>query len=83
MALPVVAGRYARRRDRLADAPREGHIGLASCIERVEALGGTLAVSSAPDRGTTIRAVVPVLGSSVPAHTLDGDRRLASSATER
>ena len=69
--------------DRLASAPREGHIGLASGVERVEALGGTLAVSSTPDRGTTVRAVVPVLGSSGPAYAGDDDRHLPSSVTER
>ena len=65
---------------RLALAAREGHIGLASCIERVEALGGTLTVSSARHRGTTVRAVVPVVGPTAPA--LHGDRHLAVAATE-
>ena len=69
--------------ERLAKAPREGHIGLASCIERVEALGGTLTVSSAPSRGTKIRAEVPVVGSSAPAHALDRNGDPSSAATAR
>jgi signal transduction histidine kinase len=37
-------------------------IGLASMRERVHVLAGTFEVDSAPDRGTTIRAFVPVAG---------------------
>ena len=44
---------------RLAEAPRHGHIGLASLTERVEAIGGRLEIESAPDAGTTVRALLP------------------------
>ena len=45
---------------RLREAPRSGHIGLASCAERVEALDGRLEVESEPGRGTRVRAAFPV-----------------------
>jgi two-component system, NarL family, sensor kinase len=45
----------ARREDSLLD----GHIGLASSEQRVRSAGGELAVSSAPGRGTTVRATLP------------------------
>jgi len=44
---------------RLPQAPRTGHIGLASCAERVEALDGRLEVESEPGRGTRVRAAIP------------------------
>lgn len=42
----------------------EGHIGLASAIERVEAVGGRLKVSSGPGSGTAVRVALPVLAAS-------------------
>ncbi|MBY0284067.1 MAG: sensor histidine kinase [Sphingomonas sp.] len=36
-----------------------GHWGLLGMRERIEALGGTLAIDSAPGRGTTITAIIP------------------------
>ena len=44
------------RRD---EALREGHIGLASSAERVEAVGGSLEVESVAGRGTRIRTTIP------------------------
>jgi PAS domain S-box-containing protein len=41
------------------DGAFPGHLGLRSMRERVEALGGTLDVASAPGRGTRIRARIP------------------------
>jgi signal transduction histidine kinase len=41
-----------------------GHLGLRSMRERTERLGGTLAVESAPKKGTEIRAWVPIVGTS-------------------
>jgi two-component system NarL family sensor kinase len=40
-------------------ALEDGHLGLAACTERVEAVGGTFEIASAPGRGTRIRATVP------------------------
>jgi signal transduction histidine kinase len=40
--------------------------GLTNMRERVESVGGELAISSAPGQGTRIRAVLPA---SVPAGT--------------
>lgn len=45
---------------RLPDALREGHIGLASSIQRVEAVGGTLTLSRAPGGGTAAAVTLPV-----------------------
>jgi len=45
---------------RLGAALREGHIGLASSIQRVEAIGGTLTLSPAPGGGTAVAVRLPV-----------------------
>lgn len=45
--------------DRPQQARREGHIGLASCRERVEAHGGSLELASRPGQGTTATIVLP------------------------
>jgi two-component system NarL family sensor kinase len=45
--------------DGLGDIMREGHIGLASATERVEALGGSLAIASGPNGGTCVTASIP------------------------
>jgi two-component system NarL family sensor kinase len=42
-----------------AAALQEGHLGLAGCTERVEAIGGTFEVCSTPGLGTTVRATLP------------------------
>jgi two-component system NarL family sensor kinase len=52
---------------RVREAPVDGHIGLASCAERAEAVGGTLAVGAGEDgRGTRVVVRVPV---AAPAAT--------------
>ena len=43
-----------------AAAPAEGHIGLASCRERAEAVGGSLSLERSPDGGTVARMRVPL-----------------------
>ncbi len=40
----------------------DGHVGLTSMHERAAMVGGGLTVETAPGRGTTIRATVPVTG---------------------
>ena len=45
--------------ERPGAAVREGHIGLASCRERVESVGGTSAIDSAPGAGTRISITLP------------------------
>jgi two-component system NarL family sensor kinase len=55
--------------ERRAAALGDGHLGLAACTERVEALGGSLEIVSAPGRGTEVRASIP-------------DRRLGEAAPE-
>jgi len=37
----------------------QGHVGLAACTERVEALGGALQIVTGAGRGTTVRATIP------------------------
>jgi two-component system, NarL family, sensor kinase len=44
---------------RRGEALGSGHLGLAACTERVEALGGRLVVDSAPGNGTRVRAEIP------------------------
>ena len=48
-------------------AAAEGHLGLAGMRERVEILGGTFSVQSAPGQGTLIRALLP-LAALEPEH---------------
>ena len=45
--------------DRRTAALREGHLGLAACTERVEAIGGVMEVRSAPGQGTVVRVALP------------------------
>jgi two-component system, NarL family, sensor kinase len=47
---------------RLHAAPAEGHIGLASCAQRVEALGGRFYAVPRPEGGTRVRATIPLGG---------------------
>jgi signal transduction histidine kinase len=42
-----------------AAAVRAGHIGIASCAERVEVAGGRLDIDTAPGKGTTVTARLP------------------------
>jgi two-component system, NarL family, sensor kinase len=50
--------------NRPAAALLDGHIGLASTEQRARSAGGDLVISSAPGRGTTVRATLPLAGSS-------------------
>ena len=45
----------------------DGHLGLAVMCERIEILGGTFSVQSAPGKGTVVRAALP-LAPSVEDH---------------
>jgi two-component system NarL family sensor kinase len=49
---------------RRAAALLEGHIGLASIVERVESIGGRVSVSTAPGIGTTVSAALPMAARS-------------------
>jgi len=53
--------------DRREKALKEGHIGLASSVERVRALGGDFKLESERDRGTVVRASIPVSACEVTA----------------
>jgi signal transduction histidine kinase len=55
-------------------ALREGHVGLASSTERVEALAGRFEVDGSPGRGTHARAVLPARRAA--AHRADRPKRL-------
>lgn len=44
---------------RWVELVRQGHFGLVGAIERAESVGGRLEVESAPEKGTTIRVIVP------------------------
>lgn len=45
--------------DRWIELARKGHLGLVGAVERVEALGGKMQVTSGEGAGTTIRVTVP------------------------
>jgi PAS domain S-box-containing protein len=63
-------------------ALREGHVGLASSAERVEALAGRFEVDSKPGEGTRARAVLPARRAA--SHRADVPGRLARlSARQR
>jgi two-component system, NarL family, sensor kinase len=55
-------------------ALREGHVGLASSTERVEALAGRFEVEGRPGRGTRARAVLPAR--RIAGQRADRPRRL-------
>ena len=55
-------------------ALREGHVGLASSSERVEALAGRFEVEGRPGEGTRARAVLPARRAA--GHRADRPRRL-------
>jgi signal transduction histidine kinase len=67
----------------MPDAPERlmgqgGHLGLISMQERVRAWGGRLTLDSAPGRGTTVRASIPVRQPSrSPAHLLASTHHLS------
>jgi two-component system NarL family sensor kinase len=52
---------------RRAAALLEGHIGLASIVERVEAIGGRVTFSSSAGVGTAVRSVLPATQSRLTA----------------
>lgn len=53
--------------DRTTSAPGRG-FGLAAIRDRLRAYGGTVLVDSAPGRGTTLTATLPLTPAGVPAH---------------
>jgi len=61
-------------RGRREAALREGHVGLASSSERVEALAGRFEVDGKPGRGTRARALLPARRAT--GHRADRGRRL-------
>jgi PAS domain S-box-containing protein len=58
---------------RLEQALETGHIGLASAIQRVEAVGGRLEIDSFPGWGTTVLATIPRERSTSDTHALPQD----------
>jgi two-component system NarL family sensor kinase len=65
----------------LVDSLREGHIGLASCRERVHALGGRLDIQRPAAGGTTVRCVIP--GARPAAHPADPETVAARADPHR
>lgn len=55
----------------------DGHVGLASTRQRIEAAGGTFELQAPPGAGTTIRVTVPVVE---PPPGREGDALVLSSA---
>jgi signal transduction histidine kinase len=59
-----------------SEAAPEGGVGLRAMRERVEKIGGTVSVESAPGEGTTVVALLPVdLGRPVEATRVGDTRR--------
>jgi PAS domain S-box-containing protein len=46
--------------ERMIAAKRDGHLGLVGMRERVEMVGGRFAIKSAPGKGTTVTAEIPL-----------------------
>jgi len=63
--------------ERVRAAPRDGHIGLASLAERVEAVGGEFSVEGRPQAGTVVTARLPLVaaGNGAGARPPAGARR--------
>jgi signal transduction histidine kinase len=55
--------------ERVLLAKRHKRLGLLGSRERVEMIGGTFEVKSAPGRGTTIRAEIPIARDASTAGT--------------
>ena len=53
----------ANRQEALAG----GHIGLASCAERIEAAGGTMGIDTEPGAGTTVTIELPAIAPATPS----------------
>ena len=41
------------------ESPASGHFGLTNLKDRIEAIQGTMKITSEPSRGTTLRATIP------------------------
>ncbi len=54
--------------NRLPLQPGKRHLGLISMQERAEMLGGTVDVYTAPNQGTTIQVLIPILSEKVSEH---------------
>ncbi len=63
----------------VVDPAREGGFGLGSMRERVEQLGGTLSIESAPGEGTTLAVELPVAAGE-PARQVPPDKRSHGAA---
>ncbi|MDQ4127036.1 MAG: sensor histidine kinase, partial [Actinomycetota bacterium] len=55
-------------------SPREAGFGLETMRERVERLGGTLSIESAPGEGTTLAVELPLAVDGTPARQAPDDR---------
>ncbi len=58
--------------ERWIELGRQEHYGLLGISERVDALGGHLTVTSAPEQGTTVRVVTPHPSKAAPALSGNG-----------
>ena len=60
IALEVADDGKGMEPERQQVALREGHVGLASALQRVRAMGGEADLSTAPGSGTVVRARIPI-----------------------
>jgi signal transduction histidine kinase len=61
---------------------REGGFGLGTMRERVERLGGTLSIESAPGEGTTLAVELPLAVDDEPAQQAPDDRGPGTAVEE-
>jgi signal transduction histidine kinase len=65
-----------------AGSIREGGFGLGTMRERVERLGGTLSIESAPGEGTTLAVELPLAADGDPARQAPEDRGPGAAVEE-
>jgi len=75
-------GRGFRLPDRMNVLAEEGHFGLIGIVERVDQASGDIDIRSQPGEGTTITAVIPVIGEEKASDQNDQRRSSRRPSTD-